>query len=54
MAGTNNGPEGPDRRWWEIRGDREPDEGRCGDLVTGGQGRSRPERSLSILSLIHI
>jgi hypothetical protein len=48
MSGTDNGPKGPGRRWWEIRGGREPDEGRYGDLVTGGQGRSRPERSLSI------
>ncbi|MDQ3053295.1 MAG: hypothetical protein M3R66_05560 [Actinomycetota bacterium] len=48
MSGTGSGPKGPGRRWWEIRGGREPDEGRYGDLVTGGRGRSRPERSLSI------
>ncbi|MDQ4036949.1 MAG: hypothetical protein M3313_01015 [Actinomycetota bacterium] len=48
MSGTDNGPKGSGRRWWEIRGGREPDEGRYGDLVTGGQGRSRPERSLSV------
>ena len=48
MSGTDPGPEGSARRWWEIRGDREPDEGRYGDLVTGGRGRSRPERSLAI------
>jgi len=48
MSGTDNGPKGPDRRWWEIRGGREPGEGRYSDLVTGGRGRSRPERSLSI------
>ncbi len=48
MSGTNTGPQGPGRRWWEIRGGREPDEGRFGDLVTGGRGRSRPERSLSL------
>ena len=48
MSGTDNGPKGPDRRWWEIRGGREPGEGRYSDLVTGGRGRSRSERSLSI------
>ncbi len=48
MSGTDTGPEGSSRRWWEIRGGREPDEGRYGDLVTGGRGRSRPERSLSL------
>lgn len=48
MSGTDNGPKGPGRRWWEIRGGRESDGGRYGDLVTGGRGRSRPERSLSI------
>lgn len=47
MSGTNNGPDGSGRRWWEIGGGREQDEGRYGDLVTGGRGRSRPERSLS-------
>ena len=43
----NNGPEGSGRRWWEIGGGRAPEEGRYGDLVTGGRARSRPERSLS-------
>lgn len=48
MSRTDTGPEGSGRRWWEIRGGRQPDEARCGDLVTGGRGRSRPERSLSL------
>jgi len=48
MSGTDNGPKGSGRRWWEIRGGLEPDEGRYGDLMTGGRGRSRPERSLSV------
>jgi len=48
VSGKHTGPPGSGRRWWEIRGGREPDEGRYGDLMTGGRGRSRPERSLSI------
>ncbi len=43
---NRNGPDS-DRRWWEIRGDRDSGEGRYGELVTGGRGRMRPERSLS-------
>jgi len=50
MSGANTEPEGSGRRWWEVRGGQEPDadEGRYGDLVTGGRGRNRPDRSLAV------
>jgi hypothetical protein len=35
-------------RWWVIRSQGQPDEGGYRDLVTASEGRSRPERSLSV------
>ncbi len=37
-------------RWWEIRGEGQPDdaEGNYRDLLTDSRGRNRPERSLSV------
>ncbi len=34
-------------RWWETQR-RDAQEGRYGELLTGGRPRSRPERSLSV------
>lgn len=48
MPATDDGPGGSGRRWWEIRGRRDSDEGGYGHLVTGARGRVRPERSLSV------
>jgi hypothetical protein len=35
-------------RWWETHGGRDAQQGRDGELLTGGRPRSRPERSLSV------
>ena len=47
MSASNDGSPDSGRRWWEIDGEDQPDEGGYRDLVTDNRGRSRPERSLS-------
>lgn len=43
----SNRPEDSRGRWWEVRGEGQPDEGGRRELMTDSRGRSRPERSLS-------
>lgn len=47
MPGKHIEPREPGRRWWEIRGKGQPDEGSYRELLTDSRGRSRQERSLS-------
>lgn len=48
MSGTDSGAQRSVNRWWEIPSSRRAQEGRYSELLTGGHGRSRPERSLSV------
>ncbi len=48
MSGPDSGTQHSVRRWWEIPSGRRPQEGRYSELLTGGQSRSRPDRSLSV------
>lgn len=48
MAGTGSETQHAPNRWWEGPSGRASQEGRYTELLTGGRGRSRPERSLSV------
>lgn len=48
MSGTGSETQHAPNRWWEGPGGRASQEGRYNELLTGGHGRSRPERSLSV------
>jgi hypothetical protein len=47
VSGKHTEPREPGRRWWEIRGKGQPDEGSYRELLTDRRGRNRQERSLS-------
>lgn len=49
MSGTGSETQHAPNRWWEGRpSGRGSQEGRYSELLTGGHGRNRTERSLSV------